>query len=152
MAQKNGFYRIIIPLVLILVMGVTLAVIDGTRGVYNNGHATKMVVLVCDLSGRPVPEAVVTVVETGQKAVTDLMGKTQPIAIKRTEPKKYDWFCVTVTIQAENFVDTVLFGCVVYDNFTRTVSVRIYPLDGSPLPFVAYSEIPPEEYILSLFD
>ena len=61
MAKKNDFFRIAVPLVLILVMVVTLAVIDGTRGVYNNGHATKMVVLVCDLSGRPVPEAVVTV-------------------------------------------------------------------------------------------
>ncbi len=133
-------------------MVVTLAVIDGTRGVYNNQNTTKMSVFVLDLSGRPVPQATITIIETGQKAVTDLQGKTQPIAIKRTEPKKYDWFCVTVTIQAENFVDTVLFGCVVYDNLTRVVTVRIYPVDGSPLPFVAYTEIPPDEYVRSLFD
>lgn len=152
MTENRSLLNKILPLFIVLVIVVTLAAIDAARGVYNDQNTTKLTVFVTDLNGRPVAQATVTVIETGQKSVTDAQGRTQPIAIRRDSQKKYDWFCVTVTIRAENFVDTVIFDCVIYDNMTRYVTVRIYPVDSSPLPYVAYTEIPPEEFILSLFE
>lgn len=147
MKTDSSFLRVIIPIFLLSLIVFTLAALDTSRGVYNDKTKTLLCVTVQDLDGLPVGGATVTVIETNQKFTTDKQGKTAFIPLKKTAPNGENWFTVTLTVKAEGFVDTVLFDCVVYDDASRMVAIRIYPFDGSPLPYVAYTETPPDAYI-----
>ena len=62
-----------------------------------------------------------------------------------------DWSTVTVVVSCEGFVTTVLFNCVVKDNQTRgDLTIRLFKLDQSELPYVAIVEVPPDDFIKNL--
>ncbi len=144
--------QLIVPLSLILVIFVSLFVLDSTRGVYNVQSQTLLKVYVTDLDGRPLNNAKVKIVGGNEYFVTDIKGYTESMPIKRKDVNGLNWFQVDVTVQCEHYINTVLFNCVIYDNANRVVQIRMYKLDSSFLPFVAYSEIPPDSYVYTLFE
>ena len=144
--------QLIIPLTTILIVFISLFVVDSVRGVYNVKKDTLLSVYVTDLDGRPLKDAVVKVEGNDNKYLTNEKGYTQNIPVKRLNEKTKDFFNVYVTVQLDKYINTVLFGCVIYDNTNRVVQIRLYKDDDSYLPFVAYSEIPPDTYIYTLFD
>ena len=151
MKNDSAFFRVIVPIFLICIIVATLFALDNSRGVYNDKNNTLLCVTVINLDGRPVENATVTIVETGQKFVTDKQGKTLLIPLSRNAVAQYEWFHVTLTIKAENYVDTILIDCAIYDDMTRYVTVKIYPMDGT-LPYVVYTESPPDDYIRKILE
>jgi len=152
MKNDSAFFRVIVPILIISIIVATLAAVDNARGVYNDKNNTLLCVTVINLDGQAVEGATITIIETGQKFVTDKQGKTMPIPISRSVVAQYEWFHVTLTIKAKNFVDTIMINCAVYDDITRYLTVKIYPIDGSFLPYVVYTESPPDDYIRSILE
>ena len=111
-------------------------------------------VIVTDINDRAVHNALVTV-ESHDGFYTDNNGYSPVIRLDGVE-NSYDksitdWYTVTVTVSIEGYVDTVVLNCVVYAQQTRTLNVRIYPVDSSELSVVCYVESPPDSYLQSLF-
>ena len=111
-------------------------------------------VIVTDINDRAVHNALVTV-ESHGGFYTDNNGYSPVIRLDGVENSYYksitDWYTVTVTVSIEGYVDTVVLNCVVYAQQTRTLNVRIYPVDSSELSVVCYVESPPDSYLQSLF-
>ena len=111
-------------------------------------------IIVTDINDRAVHNALVTV-ESHSGFYTDNNGYSPVIRLDGVE-NSYDksitdWYTVTVTVSIEGYVDTVVLNCVVYAQQTRTLNVRIYPVDSSELSVVCYVESPPDSYLQSLF-
>ena len=111
-------------------------------------------VSVCDLEGKPLQNATVTVLETGQKFLCDNQGRSPLFEIETQENhygRNLDWFLVTLLIEKEGYVNTAIVNCVIYVNQTRQLTVKMYQADQSALPFVCLVESPPETFLQSLF-
>lgn len=119
-----------------------------------NKNLTALKLKVTDLDGNAVSKAQITLVECGSSFFTDNNGlsPTMEVQISKTALNvNEDWSTVTVVVSCEGFVTTVLFNCVVKDNQTRgDLTIRLFKLDQSELPYVAIVEVPPDDFIKNL--
>ncbi len=115
---------------------------------------TALKIKVTDLDGNAISKAQIKLVESGASFFTDNNGlsPTMEIQISKTALNVNEsWSTVTVVVSREGFVTTVLFNCVVPDNQTRgDLTIRLFKLDQSELPYVAIVEVPPDDFIQSL--
>ena len=110
-----------------------------------NKNLTALKIKVTDLDGNAVSKAQITLVECGSSFFTDNNGLSPALNVNE------DWSTVTVVVSCEGFVTTVLFNCVVKDNQTRgDLTIRLFKLDQSELPYVAIVEVPPDDFIKNL--
>lgn len=123
---------------------------------YSEVEQSYLRVKVVDLNGNGIHNAKVTVCEQNVSFFTDNNGFSPQISIvtmpNGIDATVTDWFCVTVLIQKENYVNTVVFNCVLYSNEERGLTVKVYEKDESSLDFVCYVENPPQSYIEQLFE
>lgn len=113
---------------------------------------TYLRVSVVDLNGLPVHNAQVTV--NSAQFNTDNKGLSPAIELAELT-NSYDgaiteWGTVTVTVTNADYVPAMVFNCVVYAGQSRKLTVKIYPKDGSDLPYTIYVESPPDDYIKGL--
>ena len=129
-----------------------LTAVDGVKNVNQTLDDTYIKVTVVDLDGLPIHNANVSV--GGQSFFTDNKGVSPSIELSDLhnayDNSLSDWSTVTVKITKEGYVPTFVFNCIVFHCETRNLTVKIYPRDGSDLPYVNYVESPPEDYIRSL--
>ncbi len=155
--MKATVKNLIISVVMLSMILVILSAVDAANhvGVTAEGQ-TKLRVQVLDLDGQAVHNAKVTVAETGASFNTDNKGMSPQIEvgelINSYDKNISDWFCVTVKIEKDGFVDTVIFNCVLYSGQVRNLTVKTYKQDDSSLPYVCYVESPPDSYIKGLFE
>ncbi len=114
----------------------------------------KIRVHVVDLQGVDVHNAVVKILGTSVQFNTDNNGLS-PLIELPTFTNVYDstidqWYTVNLQVQKQGYVDAFVLNCVVYMQQDRIVTVRVYPVDDSNLPYVCYVESPPDEYLHSL--
>ena len=130
-----------------------MAVVDrGNAEVKTAKTDTFVRVTVLDLDGMPVHNAQVTVF--GETFFTDNKGLSPTIQLAKLE-NSFDanisqWHTVNIVIKKDGYVPTIMFNCVVYDRQTRKITVKIYPTDGSDLPYVCYVESPPDDFVKDL--
>ena len=113
-------------LVVLAVLFTVVLVADHTRGVYTDKTTSTVKVLVTDLEGTPLQNADVRISD-GQTFHTDNRGYSPSIEVQPTGED--NWFPVTVVVMAEGYVNTALFGCVVFVGSERVVQIRMYRLD-----------------------
>lgn len=131
---------------------VVLAAIDKANDIGVSASKTAIRVTVVDLDNKPVHNAVVTI--NGNTFYCDNNGNSPTIEMT-TLSNCYDanissWHTQTVVITKEGYVPTIVLNCVVFDKQTRKLTVKIYPIDQSNLPYVCYVETPPDEYLNQL--
>ena len=119
------------------------------------GQSNTLKLRITDTNNQPVHNAKITIKETGKFFFTDENGISPNMQIDFLK-NVYDenvnsWFCVTLLIEKQGFVNTVVFNCVVFCNTKRDFNVKIYQQDESDLPFVCYVESPPKNFINDLF-
>ena len=134
--------------ILAVVVGVFMAVDASSKAAVAVVN-TYIKIAVVDLDGAPVHNAKVTVGEVS--FYTDNKGLSPSIELV-TLCNSYDatiteWGTVTVKVEKDGFVPTFVFNCVVFNEQTRKLTVKIYPQDASELPYVTYVESPPDGYI-----
>lgn len=148
--MKATFRNIAFALVILAAVLSVLAVVDRNNAEVKTAQTDTYVrVTVVDLDGAPVHKAQVTV--CGETFFTDNKGLSPSIQIAKLE-NSFDsdvteWHTVNVVIKKEGYVPTVMFNCVVYDKQTRKITVKIYPVDASDLPYVCYVESPPDDFV-----
>lgn len=148
--MKATFRNIAFALVALAAVLSVLVVLDRKDGEVKTAQTDTFVrVTVVDLDGIPVHNAQVTV--CGETFFTDNKGLSPSIQLTKLEnafdEKVTAWHTVNVVIKKEGYVPTVMFNCVVYDKETRKITVKIYPVDTSDLPYVCYVESPPDEFV-----
>ena len=146
---KATFKNIAVALILLSLVIVVLTSVDRVMSVSASKSDTYIRVTVLDLNDQPVHNAQVTV--GGEDFLTDNKGLSPTIRLK-TLQNSYDssvtdWYTVNVSVQSDKYVPAVIFNCIVYNEQTRRLTVRLYPKDGSNLPYVCYVESPPSDYI-----
>lgn len=134
--------------ILAVVVGVFMAVDASSKAAVAVAN-TYIKIAVVDLDGLPVHNAKVTVGEVS--FFTDNKGLSPSIELA-TLCNSYDamiteWGTVTVKVEKDGYVPTFVFNCVVYNEQTRKLTVKIYTQDASELPYVTYVESPPDGYI-----
>ena len=134
--------------ILAVVVGVFMAVDAGSKAAVAVAN-TYIKIAVVDLGGIPVHNAKVTVGELS--FYTDNKGLSPSIELTAL-CNSYDatiteWGTVTVKIEKDGYVPTFVFNCVVYNEQTRKLTVKIFAQDSSELPYVTYVESPPDGYI-----
>ena len=149
---KATFKSVAVALSVLAAIVLVLTAADGARNVSAVTKDTYIKVTVVDIDGSPVHNAKVTIGE--QSFYTDNKGLSPLIALDDLsncyDRSVTDWGTVTVGIVKEGYAPAFAFNCVVYREDTRKLTVRIYPRDGSDLPYVSYVESPPDEYIRGL--
>lgn len=138
--------------VLVVVIAVLLVVDNGIAAANVSAGKTLLRVCVVDLDGNPVHNAQITV--EGATFNTDNKGLSPAVELKNLK-NCYDetvteWGTVTVCVEKTGYIPAIAFNCVAYSNQTRKLTVKIYPVDGSDLPYVSYVESPPDEYAKGL--
>lgn len=148
---KANFKNVAVSLVLLFVVIVLLVTLDGVLNVDATENSGLRVTVV-DLNDEAVHDAEVSV--CGMRFFTDNKGLSPTISLPKTancyDEAITDWFAVNVVVTKDGYVPTVVVNCVIYENQTRRLTVKIYPNDGSDLPFVCYVESPPNEYLQQL--
>lgn len=149
---KTTLKSVAIALSALAAVIIALTAVDGARNVSASVKDTSLKVTVVDLDGLPVHNAEVKVGE--QSFFTDNKGSSPSVELAALtnsyDSTVTDWGTVTVKVTKEGYVPTFVFNCVVYRNDTRRLTVKIYPVDGTDLPYVTYVESPPDEYLKSL--
>ncbi|MCM1289174.1 MAG: hypothetical protein NC132_00740 [Corallococcus sp.] len=148
--MKATFRNTAFVLVILAAVLSVLAVTDRNNAEIKTAKTDTCVRLnVTDLDGNPVHNAKVTV--CGETFFTDNKGLSPSIQIldpqNAFDNNVTDWHTVDVIIKKDGYVPTIMFNCVVYDKQTRKISVKIYPLDASDLPYVCYVESPPDDFV-----
>ena len=143
---------LVVTAVLICALLVLTHVDNSVSAQHQSG--AKIKVNVVDLDGNPVHNAVVKVLGTSVQFNTDNKGLS-PLMELPVETNVYDstidqWYTVNLQVQKQGYVDAFVLNCVVYLHQNRNVTVRVYPVDGSNLPYVCYVESPPNKYLESL--
>ncbi len=148
---KANFKNVAVSLVVLLVAIVFLVTLDGALNVSAVENST-LRVTVLDLNDCPVHNAEVSV--CGMKFFTDNKGLSPTISLPQTtncyDEAITEWFSVNVVVTKDGYVPTVVVNCVIYENQTRKLTVKIYASDSSDLPLVCYVESPPNEYLQQL--
>ncbi|MEG2159001.1 MAG: hypothetical protein RRY18_03900, partial [Clostridia bacterium] len=97
----------------------------------------------------------VTILETKVSFNSDNRGYSPRIDIDKQincyNESITEWFCVTILVSKEGYVNSAVVNCVLKANNNRNITVRLYKKDSSDLKCVTYVEAPPDEYIDSLF-
>lgn len=151
---KANFKNVAIVLSVLFVTLVFFAIFDEVSAVNVSESVTYLRVTVVDLNDKPVHGAEIGVGDV--EFFTDNKGLSPTISLP-FETNSYDssiteWFTVNVVVTKEGYVPTVVVNCVVYDNQTRQLKVKVYPSDESDLPYVCYVESPPNDYLKSLIE
>lgn len=151
---KANFKNVAIVLSVLFVTLVFFAVFDEVSAVNVSESVTYLRVTVVDLNDKPVHGAEIGVGDV--EFFTDNKGLSPTISLQ-FETNSYDssiteWFTVNVIVTKAGYVPTVVVNCVVYDNQTRHLKVKVYPSDGSDLPYVCYVESPPSDYLKRLIE
>ncbi len=151
---KANFKNVAFSLAVLFAVLVCFIVLDGAMAVNAANSKTLLRVTVVDLYDQPVHGAEVSVCDL--KFLTDNKGLSPTIELPVVEngydSSITDWFAVNVTVTKDGYVPTVVVNCVVYCDDTRKLTVKIYPKDGSDLPYVCYVESPPSDYLKSLIE
>lgn len=150
--MKATFKSIAIALSILVVVMVVLAVVDTRTDTTVSRSETCVKITVVDLDGAPIHNAQITV--DGQIFYTDNKGFSPSIQIANLsncyDATITDWGTVTVVVQKQGYTPTFVLNSVVYSGQTRKLTVKVYPLDSSDLPYVSYVESPPDNYLKSL--
>ena len=151
---KTTTKSVAIALTVLAVVVSALVLADGLASKGTVANVTALRVSVVDLDGAPIHNAKVTV--SKQSFFCDNKGRSPQIVpdklVNAYDGAVADWYTVTVAVQADDFVPSVVFNCVVYLGQTRQLTVRMYPDDGSDLPVVTYVESPPSDYVKHILD
>lgn len=149
---KATFKSVAVALSFIAIMLLVLGVIDGRQNPTSAQPRTCIKVTVLDLDDQPVHNAEVTV--GGRSFFTDNKGASPAIELNELansyDSSITDWGTVTVAVRKQSYTPAFVFNCVVFASDTRRLTVRLYPRDGSDLPYVSYVESPPDSYIRQL--
>lgn len=152
--MKATLKNVSVALAILAVVVAALAICDDSLpSVSSAGNAATYVrVCVTDLQGMSVHNARVTVL--GQTFCTDNNGRS-PLIDVSSAGNAYDsaavgWKTVTAVVCCEGYVAAVALNYTVLCGETRNVTVKVYPVDASDLPYVCYVEAPPAEYMQQL--
>ena len=150
--MKTTLKNVAIVVVALAMVLVVLSAIDKASDIGVSASKTAIKVTVVDLDNNPVHNAVVTI--NGSTFFCDNNGNSPAIEIENLH-NSYDksitaWHTQTVVITKDGYVPTIVLNCVVFDKETRKLTVKIYPIDESKLPYVCYVETPPSDYINQL--
>ena len=150
--MKTTLKNVVISLVILFMVFVILVAIDKANDVQVIANKTAIKVTVVDLNNNPVHNAIIAV--DGKKFFCDNNGNSPVIELENLS-NCYDenlstWYTKTVVITKDGYVPTVVLNCVVFSKETRKLTVKIYPIDESNLPYVCYVETPPSNYIEQL--
>ena len=147
--MKATLKSVAVALSILAIAVVILVAVDANLTTDVSASKTCLRVTVVDLNNNPVHNAKVTI--GGESFNPDTKGLSPAIEL-RSLTNCYDdsiaeWKTVTVTVQKDGYVTAVSFNCVVYVEQTRKLTVKLYPVDSSDLPYVVYVESPPDEYV-----
>lgn len=148
--MKATIKSVAVALTVLAVVVAILLVVDGSVAKnVSAGNKTYLRVSVIDLDGKPVHNAQVQV--DGNTFNTDNKGLSPAIELGSLA-NSYDgaiteWGTVTVTVTKADCTPAVVFNCIVYAGQTRKLTVKVYPTDGSDLPYTVYVESPPDDYV-----
>lgn len=150
--MKATFKSVAVALSILAVVVIVLMAVDANTATDVLSKKTYIRVTVVDLDNTPVHNAKVTIGE--QSFNTDNKGLSPNVELNNLT-NCYDgdiaeWKTVTVAVQKDGYAPAVTFNCVVYINQTRKLTVKLYPADGSDLPYVTYVESPPDDYVKQL--
>lgn len=150
--MKATFKSIIISLTILATVIGTLLVLDAGNVITVKKDVTAVKVTAVDLSGKALQNASITVGE--QTFFTDDKGCSPQISLDALsncyEPSEKGWYTTTIVVTCDGYVPSVVFNTVLFQGQTRKLTVKLYPSDKSELPFVAYVESPPDEYVKKL--
>ena len=150
--MKATFKSVAIALSVLAMVVMTLMIVDANAAANVSSSKTYLRVTVVDLDNNPVHNAKVTV--CGTSFNTDNKGLSPAMELSNLtncyDDSIADWKTTTVTVQCVGYVTAVNFNCVVYVGQTRKLTVKLYPVDGSDLPYVTYVESPPSNYVEGL--
>lgn len=135
----------VLAIVVCSLSAVNVAVNNQTQNYQSTGTAS-LVVEVVDFNNQPIDNAIINVIDTNSTTTSGTDGTTPSIFLSQIPFLDKGWYGLTVTVKRSGYVDTVIYGCVILPNQTRTLKVRMYNDDGT-LPFVCYVECPPNDYI-----
>lgn len=149
--MKATFKNVAIAIAVLAVATGVFAYVDSVA-VSANSAQTCLKVTVVDLEGNPLHDAQVKVGDG--IFYCDNKGRTaqiQPSILVNSYDSSIDsWYTAHVVVQKDGYVPSVVVNCVLSHGQTRQLTVRMYPLDGSELPFVIYVERPPSNFVKDL--
>lgn len=152
--MKATFKSVAVALSILAMVVVTLLIVDANRTMDVSTNKTYLRVTVVDLNNNPVHNAKVTV--RGNTFNTDNKGLSPSIELNKLtnsyDSSITDWKTATVTVQCDGYVTAVSFNCVIYVGQTRKLTVKLYPVDDSDLPYTVYVESPPSNYVENVID
>lgn len=126
-----------------------LMIVDADVTAQVAANKTYIKVTVVDLDDNPVHNATVTVGNVTFN--TDNKGRSPAIELNALtnsyDPSIEQWKTATVVVRKEGFVTAVNFNCVAYVGQTRKLTVRLFDVDNSDLPYTVYVESPPADYV-----
>lgn len=151
--MKLTWKNFLIATAILICVLLVLTNVDKTASATQQSGA-KIKVCVVDLQGNPVHNAMVKVVGTNLRFNTDNKGLS-PLMDLPVFTNVYDatidqWYTINLQVQKQGYVDTFVLNCVVYLQQNRNLTIRLYPVDSSNLPYVCYVESPPDEYLEGL--
>lgn len=150
--MKATLKNVAAALCLLAMVIVVLTAIDRSVNTAVAIADTSIRVAVVDLNGATVHNAKVTV--ANGSFYTDDKGFSPSIEIEKLtncyDGALTEWGTVTVIVEKDGYAPAIVLNCVCYKGQTRKLTVKIYPADGSELPYVTYVESPPDEYIKTL--
>ena len=150
--MKITFKNFAIVLVVLAMAFVVVTAIDQASNIGASVSKTAIKVTVVDLDNNPVHNAAVTI--GGATFYCDNNGNSPVIQLQDLsncyDKNISDWYTQTVVVTKQGYVPTVVLNCVVFDKETRKLTIKIYPIDASNLPYVCYVETPPSDYILQI--
>ena len=147
--MKATFKNVAFALTVLAMVIVVLTAVDTASSIDVNNADTFLRVTVVDLDDKPVHNAEISL--CGAVFFTDNKGLSPNIQLPK-ETNFYNteitqWHTVNVVIKKDGYVPAVVLNCVVYDNQTRRLTVKLYQSDGSNLPYVCYVESPPSDFL-----
>ena len=100
----------------------------------------------------PLQNAKVTIIENNQSYVTDKSGYTTLIQVPYNSPSVCNiidgqFGFINVIISHEEYVDCILYNCVVYKNKVREGPViTMFSKSQTDAPYIATTEVPPDSW------
>lgn len=147
--MKVTFKNLAFTLTVLAMIIVVLTAVDTASSIDVNKTDSFLRVTVVDLDDKPVHNAEISL--CGATFFTDNKGLSPNIQLPE-ETNFYNgeitqWHTVNVVVKKDGYVPAVVLNCVVYDNQTRRLTVKLYQSDGSDLPYVCYVESPPNDFL-----